>query len=188
MNKILSVKQKSETLLHFSVSKLRVFTCIICLFLMSFPACGYRFEKGTLPLGIKSICITIFENHTAETGIETVFTNDIIDEFTGNTDLVLTSCDRADAVLSGKIDAMTIKTISRGGTHTALERQVKISVSLKLTGSDGNVIRSVKNLTEDEAYFVISDKIGTEQNRRHAVSLISKRAAETGFQHFTNDF
>ena len=156
-----------------------------------FSACGYRFAgEGNLPNNVKSIFIKILENRTGETGVENVFTNDLIYEFTRDRKVVLTSSDKADAILTGVINNMRIRTISRKGSHTPLERRVQVAVDLKLTDPDGSVIWSAKGVSTNEAYNVDPDnnKHVTEQNRRVAISVLSKRLAEKVYNDLTADF
>jgi outer membrane lipopolysaccharide assembly protein LptE/RlpB len=162
---------------------------IIFLFLMIVSACGYKFTGGgSFPAGIKSICIVTLENRTSETGAENIFTNDLIYEVTRHDKVVLKSKDKADAVLSGVIKSMNIKTISRAGTHSSLERRVTITVDVKLTSPDGKVIWHANDITANEAYEVMSDKLATEQKRRDAISALSKRLAENLYARITDDF
>ncbi len=163
---------------------------IVLILCLLFPSCGYRFGSGKLfPPGIKYICFDILENPTSETSIDVVITNDLIRQFTINTDIVPTNRDSSDAVLSGKISSMKIRTISRTGALTATERRVTISVDLKLTKNDGTIVWSGKDITDSETYPVIdSDKYNTESNRRSAISKLSERLAETVYSRITNRF
>ncbi|MBW2568167.1 MAG: hypothetical protein JRD93_01845 [Deltaproteobacteria bacterium] len=159
----------------------------ILWFLAFFSACGYKFTGGgSLPHGIKTVYIVMLENHTSETGAENIFTNDLIYEFTKNN--AVASKDQADAYLSGVIKSMSIETISHAGTQTSLERRVKMAVDLKLTDTNGKVIWIGKDVSEDKEYDVISDKLATEQNRRDAISALSKRLAEKVHNRLTEDF
>ena len=145
---------------------------IIFLLLMFFSACGYRFTGGgSFPAGIRSVCVSILENRTSETGAENIFTNDLIYEITRGNKAVLTSKDKAGALLSGVIKSMSIETISRKGTHSSLslERRVTVTVDLKLTDPDDNIIWSAKDVSAKEAYDVMPNKMATEQNRRDAI-------------------
>lgn len=162
---------------------------IILLFLMLVSDCGYKFTGGgSFPAGIKSVCVVTLENRTSETGAENIFTNDLIYEVTRDGKVVLKSKDKADAVLSGVIKSMNIQTISRTGTHSALERRVTITVNVKLTTPDGKVIWYANDVSANEAYDVMSDKLATEQKRRDAISALSKRLAERLYARITDDF
>ncbi|MBW2001056.1 MAG: LptE family protein [Deltaproteobacteria bacterium] len=134
---------------------------IIFLFLMIVSACGYKFTGGgSFPAGIKSICVVTLENRTSETGAENIFTNDLIYEVTRDNKAVLTTKDKADALLSGIIQSMNIETISRKAAYSSLslERRVTITVDVKLTNPDGRVVWSANNVSANEAYDVMPDK------------------------------
>ncbi len=162
---------------------------IIFLFLMIVSACGYKFTGGgSFPAGIKSICVVTLENRTSETGAENIFTNDIIYEVTRDNKVVLTSKDKAEALLSGIIKSMSIQTISHKGTHSSLERRVTITVDVTLTDPNGTVIWSANDVSANEAYDVMSDKLATEQKKRNAISALSKRLAEKLYARITDDF
>ena len=157
-----------------------------CLFLLS---CGYKFSGGgNLPSDIRSVCITILENRTAETGVENIITNDLIYEFTRAGNVVLTDKDKAEAILAGIVQSVRSDTISHRGTHTSLERRVKVVVNLKLTGQDGRTIWSVKDISENEDYVVMPEKSATERNKRDAISELSKRLAENIYNRLTDAF
>jgi len=99
---------------------------------MIVSACGYKFAGGgSFPAGIKSICVVTLENRTSETGAENIFTNDLIYEVTRGNKIFLTNKDKAEALLSGVIKSMDIKTISHKGTHSSLERRVTIKVDIE---------------------------------------------------------
>jgi len=137
---------------------------------------------------VKTVFITILKNHTSETGVENVFTNDLIYEFTRSRKGALAGMDRADAILLGVIESMSIETISRKGINTSIERRVTVVVSLKLTDRKGKAIWSAESISAKEVYDVASDKIATEKNRRDAISALSKRVAEKVYNRLTEDF
>jgi len=137
---------------------------------------------------VKTVFITILKNHTSETGVENVFTNDLIYEFTRNRKGALAGMDKADAILLGVIESMSIETISRKGISTSIERRVTVVISLKLTDRKGKAIWSAESISAKEAYDVASDKIATEKNRRYAISALSKRVAEKVYNRLTDDF
>ena len=164
----------------------------IWIFLMLWAfisACGYQFAGGgNFPAGVTSLSINMFENRTAETGVENVFTNDIIYEVTRDKKVVLRSKNAADATLTGVIASMRTDTITHKGVYTSLERRVTVSVDLKLENRSGKVIWTAKGVSANEAYDVAADKQTTEQNRRIAISKLSKRLAETIYHRLTEDF
>ena len=68
------------------------------------------------------------------------------------------------------------------------ERRVTVTVDLKLTNPEGRLIWSAIGVSANEAYDVMSDKLATEQNRRNAISVLSKRLAERVYSRLTDDF
>lgn len=172
------------------MSSRKYYSWTIILLGLFFSACGYRFTgSGNFPAGIRNIYVTMLENRTIETGMENTFTNDLIYEFTKiDKEALAGSRDKAEAILAGVIDSLRIETISHKGTHTALERRVKVSISLQLTDQGGNIIWYKKGIAENEAYAVLPDKLKTEQNKRAAISALSKRLAERVYNSLTDDF
>ena len=162
---------------------------IILVLGMFFAGCGYHFAGGgSLPGGIKSISVSILENRTAETGVESIFTNDIIYEITRAKEVLLTSTDKADATLTGNIASIRTTTISRSGQHTSNEKRIVVAVDLKLADQDGQTMWAAKGISANEEYEVSSDKQTTEQNRRDAIAELSKRLAENIYSRLTSDF
>ena len=154
-----------------------------------FSACGYQFSGGgSLPSGITSISIEMFRNRTAETGVETIITNDLIYEFSRREQVVVTGSDKADSILTGVVQSISERTISHTGEYTSDERRVEVNVDLKLTNRSGEVIWSRKSVSEDEVYKVSSQKQSTERRKREAIKTLSKRLAETIFNELTANF
>ena len=153
----------------------------LVVFVAAAGGCGYHFEGMglTAPKGVRTIAITVLDNRTSESGIETVFTSDITYEFTRSKVLRVVGKDTADAVLGGKVASMTVDTISHTASYDSDERRVIITLDLALERADGNVIWSNKSLSDKEAFNVVpSDKLATEKNRRAAIEAMSERLAE----------
>ncbi|RZB37405.1 MAG: hypothetical protein SRB2_01179 [Desulfobacteraceae bacterium Eth-SRB2] len=154
-----------------------------------FSACGYQFTGGgSLPSGITSVSVEMFQNRTAETGVETIITNDLIYEFTRREQVIVTGSDKADAILTGVVRSISERTISHTGEYTSNERRVEVKVDLKLTGRSGGVIWSAKGVSDNEAYKVMPEKQSTERKKREAIKRLSKRLSETIFNDLTADF
>jgi len=157
--------------------------------LLSFSACGYRFAgSGNLPLGISSIHVNMFANNSRETGFENVITNDIIYEFTRKKKDSITKSDQADGILTGLVSSVRTDTIAREDAGTSLTRRITVSVNVKLTDRHGTVVWSEDNITESEAFDVISGNVANELRRKDVLNNISKRLAEKIFNRLTEDF
>lgn len=160
------------------INKFRMIFLIICFC----SACGYKFAGGDIFLPeIKRIHVAVFENRTAEPGLESLFADDLMNEFSRRSSLILSDKKSADAVLSGEIRSLEIKSLSRKGSNTSLERQVRVLVNMKLRDSEGKILWSESDMSDAEAYPVLSDTMAAEHQRGNALAAISKRLAETVF-------
>jgi outer membrane lipopolysaccharide assembly protein LptE/RlpB len=165
---------------------------LIALCIVVVNACGYRFAgQGGFPKGVERIFIEVFENRTSKTGIERVVTNQVVFEFTRQREKSLASdAENADAVLKGVIRNIRTQTISRVGTEVASEREVIMTVDLKLVEqAKGEVIWAAKGITDRQAYNVDENsKLATGENENIAISRLSERMSERIFGRLTNDF
>ncbi|MBW2367097.1 MAG: hypothetical protein JRH15_04355 [Deltaproteobacteria bacterium] len=151
--------------------------------------CGYRFAgSGELPAGVQSVSLAGLDNRTAETGLESIVNNDIIYELTRNGKIFTGESARADAYLSGVIRSIRTRSISRRSTLTAQERRVTMTVSLQLADPVGKLLWQSDNMIENEEYVVLPDKAATEQNKKAAIKLLSKRLAERIYYRLTDNF
>lgn len=154
-------------------------------------ACGYRFAgQGQFPSGVERIFIEVFENLTSKAGIERVVTNQVVFEFTRQRQQSLASdAESADAVLKGVIRTIRSQTISRVGTEVASEREVVMTVDLKLVKQDGGeVIWAAKGIIDRQTYDVSDNKLETDRNESLALARLSERMSERIFSRLTNDF
>ena len=161
-----------------------ILTVLLCF------ACGYRFgEQGGFPGNTESLFVKVLENRTQETGVENIVTAALLSELTlRKTNNLASGLDNADVVLSGVVEAVEIGTIATRTRDTAGERRVTVTVALKLTKQDGNVVWSTQGLTDDQGYFVVADNERTDQNRRDAIRLLSRRMAEKVVNRLSDDF
>jgi hypothetical protein len=153
--------------------------------------CGYHFAgSGELPAGVSRVFISMLENRTAETGVESTFTNDLIYEFTRNRkESVAPDRSSADAILAGTIISLAVENISRANVSTAVERRVTGTVTLRLESLDGGVLWSSGKIVERQPYTVVSgNKTATDQNKTEAIAAVSKKLAESAFNNMTDDF
>ncbi|MDY6988231.1 MAG: LPS assembly lipoprotein LptE [Thermodesulfobacteriota bacterium] len=151
--------------------------------------CGYHFKAGLkAPAGVHTISVRMLENRTLESGIEAVFTDDLLYEFTRSKVVQVAGLDVADAVLSGTIVSLRVDTISHTADYASGERRVTITLDLALTRANGEVIWSDRALSDREEYKVSSDKLTTERNRRKAIEALSERAAEKVHNRILQDF
>ena len=153
-------------------------------------SCGYRFgEQGGFPGDTEFLFVKVLENKTQETGVENIVTAALLSELTlRKTNNLASGLGNADAVLSGVVEEVAIRTIATRTRDTAAERRVTVTVALKLTKQDGNVVWSTQSLSENEGYTVDADNERTDQNRRDAIRVLSRRMAEKAVNRLSDDF
>jgi len=162
----------------------------ILLVYILISACGYNFAgRGkNLPSDIKSIAITILKNKTSEMGIENIFTNSIIYEFTRSHQLPIKPKDKADAVLGGSIDSLKEDTFSRSSGHRALERRITITISLTLRDTNKRILWSDTGISDYEVFKVSEDRLTAEKNRRESIKKLASRIAEEVYDRIFEGF
>jgi hypothetical protein len=139
---------------------------------------------------VNTVYIEVLENRTSKIGAERIVTNQLIFEFSRRRESSLVSkLDEADAILNGTINSIRTQTISRIDSEVANEREVTMTVDLKLIKTDGGaVIWAANGLADREAYDVLDSKIETDRNEELAIRRLSERISERIFNRLTDDF
>jgi outer membrane lipopolysaccharide assembly protein LptE/RlpB len=167
----------------------QLWTVFGLLFVLMPWGCAYNFRGGgELPNGVTKIFISVFENLTGEVGIETIFTNDLTNEFILLRKDALTSKEDAEAILSGVITSVRERTISETVAGRSLDREVYVYVSLKLKDKNGRVLWSATNIRDEQGYNVGASKIESELSKRVAIRELSQKMAERIYSRLTEDF
>lgn len=149
--------------------------------LSALMGCGYGLTGGVnnLPPDVRSIAIPVFANNTPELGIETVFTNAVIDEFLHSNLLPIKDESQADAVLLGTIKSIDLSSLAYNRKDVAIQRRVTLDLDIVLkTQKEGRVLWQVKNLSDNQEFEVNSDPVRTDANRKEAIREIAIRTAE----------
>lgn len=167
-----------------------LYTLLLICLIAALSACGYRFAgSGSLPGGIQRLYVPTLENRSADTGIETIVTNALVEEISRNQSQLATTGEAADGTLVGTVTRIATTTVSRSGEQTAAERRVEIQVHLRLEDGDGKEIRRIDQLRADSVYDVIDGDDGaTEANRQEALDEAARTLAEKAYQRLTEDF
>jgi len=145
-------------------------------------ACGYRFRGKTsnLPEDVRSIAVPMFRNHTGEARIESIFTDEVIFQFTRSQILRVVSAGRADAVLYGVITRADVEDVAYTAEETSRQRRITITVDLRLVRRrDGKVIWQRKDLKQQRTYSVSDDNTTTEANKQAAIEELAQDMAQT---------
>ncbi|GAB6094623.1 hypothetical protein JCM14469_08750 [Desulfatiferula olefinivorans] len=163
---------------------------LLALLVPGLSACGYRLAGGgALPSNVRTVCVSIFENRSRETGMENRLVDDLMYEFTRNGQKVVGDPGAAQAVLSGTITSVSVDTVSYGADLTSLESRVTLTADVFLRSSTGEELWSVRGLVERQAYGTSRDdsQMG-DANRQEALALASRRFAESVYARMTDDF
>lgn len=161
----------------------------LALFTVFSNSCGYRFSgSGEMPGDIRRIAIETFDNRSGETGIESIITNDVINEFTRSPTVEVAGKEDAEAVLTGVIRASRTRSISHRSAYTTTEREITIVVDVALTTPGGEVLWSARGIEASGDYAVSHEKIWTEQNKKSALADLSARLAQRIFYRLTDRF
>ncbi len=157
--------------------------------IIAVASCGYTLSgSGQLPGGVNTVAVKMLVNQTAESGLEIVITNYLINEFTRRRANLVAPAASADAVLTGTINSLSSTTVARSGALTAVERLLVVSVSLTLVDRSGKVLWVGPQLSAEYAYAVAQSKSRTETNRRQAIARVSQRLAEYAYERLTDVF
>jgi TolB-like protein len=171
------------SLLTFPAGRGTVTLMPLILFLLTavMVSCGYRFAgmENNLPPDIHSIAIPVFENKTSESGIENCFTNDFIYEFTRSKYLAIVKKKESDVVLTGIITGIRSASIAHTPEVVSAEERVVITIDVELQRTDnGEILWCNRSFVEKQDYAVETDKLKTEANKKAAIQVLSRRAAQ----------
>ena len=102
---------------------------------LAVPGCGYHLvgRGGTLPEGVKSVAVPVFENNTRRPEIEQRVTEQIIEALTTRSDVHVTgSKDGADALLSGVITGFESAPVLLSPEGRAERYEVTVTARVRL--------------------------------------------------------
>ncbi|MCB2187347.1 MAG: DUF799 domain-containing protein [Deltaproteobacteria bacterium] len=159
----------------------RAFVLILGLFLL-IVGCGYNFRGGqnNLPPDVRSVAIPLFKNRTAEVGIESTFTNEVIYQFTRSQMVRVTAPSEADAVLYGEITRVTLEDIAFTSQDSSQETRVTVYVAAKLVRTrDGKTLWRANRLSKNRNYRVTGSTTATDDSRGAAITLVAQDLAQT---------
>jgi len=134
---------------------------LFSIFLFLFSSCGYSFIGGgsVLPLDIKNIYIENISNNTTDITISSLLHEALQDRFEkfGVVNIV-DSIHDADAILSANVVSLSRDTkTSTSGTDTALQYDIKLSVSADLKRVDnGQILWKNSGLSASQTYGATS--------------------------------
>lgn len=162
------------SIVHYAL----VAACI--LFPLILVSCGYHFAGtgGEPPGNIHSIAIDVLQNRTAEIGLETIFTNAIINEFVRWKRLPVKSRSEAEAVLAGSIAKIKTEEVSHIERKKTFETRVTVTLALTLKRNETGEILWKKKLSYYDEYVETGNALNTAALRRESFHQIAEFLAE----------
>lgn len=143
--------------------------------------CGYHHtgESELFPTDINSVSIPIFANKTHEAGIETIFTNSLINEFFTKKMVKIVSGKGADATVEGTIKSFSLTSLSYQRNDIVQEYRATVVLEILLKRNDsGKVIWEENNFLESEEYRVDTNAATSEANKMAAIVKIAEKISE----------
>jgi hypothetical protein len=113
---------------------LLVFTMLALHGCAADPTEGYSF-KSTHPDDVATIAVPIFENTTYNRGVEFDLTDALIKEIEARTPYKVTSLERADTMLTGRIRSVELEQLSKSPL-TGLSEEVIVTVTIDFEWQD----------------------------------------------------
>jgi len=151
---------------------------LLCFLLLL--GCGYQMvgKETHVPPGLNSIAIPTFKNQTFEPGIEVPFTQGFLREFIQDRRVRVVGRDEADSILEGVVKSFEIYSVAYDRSGLATEYQTSVMIDLTLKKRSGEVIWTVKDLSDSRVYRTSLNILISESNRTAAIQNLGRFIAE----------
>lgn len=169
----------------------RLAIILLTLAALSSWGCGYSFVGAPrkMPEGISTVAVKSFTNATSEIGVERLFTEALVNEFSDRKSPPLVSVDQADGIIEGRITGLSVEEIAHSGVRVTSEARLTVTLSVTMKRrSDGKIIWRDKNLVQREDYLVSGSPASQRPSRRRAFMAASEKLAETIYLRIFSEF
>lgn len=150
--------------------------------LLSFAAgCGYALvgTGSSLPPGIETVSIPLFENKTGEPDIDTIITAVVKEEFIKDGRLKVDDSAAADSELVGVILGYGLRPLAYDAENNVTEYMVNLSLRVTHIGKPGGKVITSQTVNTNWRYEVDPSITAAESQRLDAVKTAAERAAES---------
>lgn len=135
------------------------------LALLAVSACGYRFAAGvTLPPGVRSLSVRVFENHTPEPQAGAIFAQAMAEEL----ERQATRQEGEDAVVEGRVLLVTASPSGLGPGGTVGLWTLRTTVHFRVMAGE-RLLYEEPALSWEESFLPGRDVLDTESARRLAM-------------------
>ena len=139
----------------------------ICLIVLCCAGCGYT-AGFTMPEGIETIHVKVFEGETFYRGLDFDITQALKREILARTDLKVVREKDADVVLSGTVDKVEEFVLREDANDVPQEMQIKLTISAVAKDRAGKVLFQEKKLNRSVRYVIV---IGEDQRLARSRAL-----------------
>ncbi|MFO7813134.1 MAG: LptE family protein [Pelovirga sp.] len=153
-------------------------------------ACGYHFpgQGGSLPGGVERIHISMFDNLTREPLLENRLTTEVIDIFSGRSNIRHVAIEDAQAELTGRILSYDSSSIAYQQDDQISKYRAGMVVAVRLQGIDNQRLLWDGTVRWQTEYDAAADKMLQGDDERQAQDELARRLAEEIFSRLLDDF
>jgi hypothetical protein len=149
--------------------RVRFHHCCVVILLLVGVGCGYRVaSKNRLTASYGSISVKPLVNETTTYEVEQILTRSLVSEFAQRSNLsVVNDPQRADLVMEGTVDRVSVSpmTIGRSGFASTFQVMITVSVAVKARESGETVFRENSLLFRDQYVINVEvEEFFSEQN------------------------
>ena len=116
--------------------------------------CGYSL-RGNLPAHLQTVAVPVFQNVTPVPAVENFLTNAVLNAFTTNGRLRVTSVDRADAILEGQVTNYLLQSIAFDSAANVRQYRLTVTLNLRFRDVRRNEVLFQRTGYSDRADFVV---------------------------------
>ena len=130
---------------------------------LAVAGCGYSL-RGNLPDHIKTVAVPVFQNKTPVPAVENFLTNAVVNAFSSNGRLRVTSVDRADSVLDGEITSYILQSIAYDAAANIRQFRLTVTLNLRFRDVRRNEVLFQRANYSDRADFVVPGTVAETIN------------------------
>lgn len=150
--------------------------------------CGYSL-RGNLPAHLQTIAVPVFQNMTPVPAVENFLTNAVLNAFTTNGRLRVTSVDRADAILEGQITNYSLQSIAFDAAANVRQYRLTVTLNLRLRDVRRNEVLFQRSGYSDRADFAVPSTVvetitASESALQQAATQIARSVVSFAVERF----
>ena len=150
--------------------------------------CGYSL-RGNLPAHIKTVAVPIFQNRTPVPAVENFLTNAVVNAFSTNGRLHVTTVDQADSILDGVITNYNLTSIAYDAAANIRQFRLTVTLDLKFRDVRRNEVLFQRFNYSDRADFAVPGTVAetittSETALQQAATEIARSVVSVAVERF----